>query len=83
MGILNNLTLYPLPNRTVPGQISGNYVGETLTTIRAKQGDGRVDWSPSNNDKIFGRFSHRRVRVPERQAGVSAASWKPYDGAIP
>ncbi len=56
-GILNNLTLYPLPNRTVPGQISGNYVGETLTTIRAKQGDGRVDWSPSNNDKIFGRFS--------------------------
>ena len=32
-------------------------MGETLTTIRAKQGDGRVDWSPSNNDKIFGRFS--------------------------
>src|SRR6476620_2067878 len=56
-GILNNLALYPLPNRTVPGQISGNYVGETLTTIRAKQGDARVDWSPSNNDKIFGRFS--------------------------
>jgi hypothetical protein len=55
--ILNNLTLYPLPNRTVPGQITGNYVGETLTTIRAKQGDGRVDWSPSNNDKFFGRFS--------------------------
>jgi Carboxypeptidase regulatory-like domain/TonB dependent receptor-like, beta-barrel len=55
--ILNNLALYPLPNRTVPGQISGNFVGETLTTIRAKQGDGRVDWSPSNNDKVFGRFS--------------------------
>ncbi|HSU69234.1 MAG TPA: carboxypeptidase-like regulatory domain-containing protein, partial [Tepidisphaeraceae bacterium] len=55
--ILNNLALYPLPNRTVPGQISGNYVGETLTTIDAKQGDGRVDWSPSNSDKVFGRFS--------------------------
>ena len=25
----------------------------------------------------------RRIRVPERQAGVSAASWKPHDGAIP
>ena len=55
--ILNNLTLYPLPNRTVPRQITGNYVGETLTTIRAQAGGRRVDWSPSNNDKIFGRFS--------------------------
>jgi hypothetical protein len=55
--ILNNLSLYPLPNRTVSGGISGNYVGETLTTIRAKQGDGRIDWNASPNDKIFGRFS--------------------------
>ena len=56
-GILSNTALYPLPNRTVPGSISGNYVGETLTTIRANQGDGRVDWNASPNDKIFGRFS--------------------------
>jgi hypothetical protein len=56
-GILNNLALYPLPNRVVSGGITGNFVGETLTTIRAKQGDGRVDWNASANDKIFGRFS--------------------------
>ncbi len=56
-GILNNLALYPLPNRVVSGGIQGNFVGETLTTIRAKQGDGRVDWNTSANDKIFGRFS--------------------------
>jgi hypothetical protein len=55
--ILNDLALYPLPNRTVSGGITGNYVGETLTTIRAKQGDGRVDWNASGKDKIFGRFS--------------------------
>jgi hypothetical protein len=55
--ILNNLALYPLPNRTVNGGISGNFVGETLTTIRAKQGDARLDWNASGNDKIFGRFS--------------------------
>jgi hypothetical protein len=55
--ILNNLALYPLPNRVVSGGITGNYVGPTLTTIRAKQGDGRVDWNASANDKIFGRFS--------------------------
>ena len=56
-GILNNLSLYPLPNRVVSGGITGNFVGETLTTIRAKQGDGRVDWNASAKDKIFGRFS--------------------------
>ena len=45
-----------MPNRTVTGVI-GNYVGERLETIRAHQSDVRVDWSASNNDKIFGRFS--------------------------
>ncbi len=55
-GIVNNLALYPLPNRSVTG-VTGNYVGETLTTIHANQGDGRVDWNVSPNDKIFGRVS--------------------------
>ena len=55
--ILGNTALYPLPNRTVTG-VTGNFVGETLTTIRAHQADVRVDWSASNNDKIFGRFSY-------------------------
>ena len=55
--ILSNTSLYPLPNRAVSG-VTGNYVGETLTTIDANQGDVRVDWSASNNDKIFGRFSY-------------------------
>ncbi len=55
--ILSNTSLYPLPNRTVSG-VTGNYVGETLTTIDAHQGDVRVDWSASTNDKIFGRFSY-------------------------
>jgi hypothetical protein len=55
--LLNDLTNYPLPNRTVPGGISGNFVGESLLAIRAHQGDVRIDWSASNNDKIFGRYS--------------------------
>ena len=56
-GILTNLSLYPLPNRTVPGGVTGNFVGDILQTIRANQGDVRVDWNASGNDKIFGRFS--------------------------
>jgi len=54
--ILNNTSLYPLPNRNVTG-VSGNYVGSRLETIDADQFDVRVDWSPSNKDKVFGRFS--------------------------
>ena len=55
--LLNDLTNYPLPNRNVPGGISGNYVGETQLAIRAHQGDVRLDWSASNTDKFFGRYS--------------------------
>ena len=55
--ILNDLTNYPLPNRPVPGGITGNYVGETLLAIRAHQGDVRLDWNASRDDKIFGRYS--------------------------
>ena len=55
--LLNDTANYPLPNRTVPGGVTGNYVGETLLAIRAHQGDVRVDWSASNNNKFFGRYS--------------------------
>jgi hypothetical protein len=54
--ILSNTSLYPLPNRDVSG-VSGNFVGDSLNTIRAHQGDVRVDWNASENDKIFGRVS--------------------------
>src|SRR6266446_4083757 len=54
--ILNNTALYPLPNRSVSG-VTGNYVGATETTIRAHQGDLRLDWNASPSDKFFGRFS--------------------------
>lgn len=54
--ILSNTSVYPLPNRDVSG-VTGNFVGETLTRIRAHQADLRVDWNASPNDKIFGRFS--------------------------
>jgi hypothetical protein len=57
-GILNNTALYPLPNRTVSGGITGNFVGETLTRNSANQADVRVDWNASSKDKLFGRFSY-------------------------
>jgi len=57
LAILNDTANYPLPNREVPGGISGNYVGESIFKIRAHQGDLRLDWNASANDKLFGRFS--------------------------
>jgi hypothetical protein len=54
--ILNDTANYPLPNRSVPG-VTGNFVGDTLSRIRAHQGDLRLDWNASASDKLFGRFS--------------------------
>src|SRR5499427_1450301 len=53
--ILGNTSLYPLPNRNVGGGVTGNYVGDALTTTRAHQGDVRVDWNATAKDKVFGR----------------------------
>jgi len=54
--ILGNTALYPTPNRNV-GSVSGNYVGDALTTTHAHQGDVRVDWNATAKDKVFGRVS--------------------------
>ena len=32
-------------------------MGDSLTTTRAHQGDFRLDWNASANDKLFLRFS--------------------------
>ncbi len=55
LAILNSPN-YPAPNRTVTG-VTGNYVGDSLSTTRAHQGDLRIDWSASTNDKLFLRVS--------------------------
>ncbi len=66
--LLGNTSRYPLPNRTVPG-VTGNYVGESLSTTRAHQGDLRLDWNASANDKLFLRFSIAELDVKtEKQA---------------
>ena len=69
LAILNNTSLYPLPNRNVTG-VTGNFVGETLTTITANQADGRIDWSPSNKDKVFGRFSYAEYESKNDKRGL-------------
>jgi hypothetical protein len=55
LAILNSPD-YPLPNREVTG-VANNYVGDSLGTTRTHQGDLRLDWNASANDKLFLRFS--------------------------
>jgi carboxypeptidase family protein len=55
LAILNSPN-YPAPNRTVTG-VTGNYVGDSLSTTRAHQGDLRLDWNASSKDKVFLRVS--------------------------
>ena len=57
---------YPLPNRDVTG-VTGNYVGDSLSTTRAHQGDLRLDWNASANDKLFLRFSIAELRRSRRR----------------
>ena len=64
--ILNDLKNYPLPNRSVAGGVTGNFVGETLLAIRAHQGDLRLDWNASEKDKVSTRFSFATY-VDERE----------------
>ena len=58
-----NATRHPRRHHELPAPephrhgVIGNYVGETLLKIRAHQGDLRLDWNASPNDKLFGRFS--------------------------
>jgi hypothetical protein len=56
--ILSDTANYPLPNRgPTSGLVSGNYVGSSLSETSAPQGDVRVDYNPSTNDRFFGRVS--------------------------
>jgi hypothetical protein len=56
--LLGDLGNYPLPNRAATsGLVTGNYVGSSLSETNAPQGDVRVDYNPSNNDRFFGRVS--------------------------
>ena len=56
-GFSTTPSLYPLPNRRRSGGVLNNYVGNTLRTIDADQADVRIDWSVSEKDKVFGRYS--------------------------
>jgi hypothetical protein len=59
--IITDTSIYPLP--TGSGLIN-NYLFATHTDINGDQGDARVDWSASDKDRIFGRYSQSMITNP-------------------
>jgi hypothetical protein len=50
--------VYPLPNAAsaVGSPNSNNYVGEQKSTSRDDQGDLKIDWTPTQKDRIYFRY---------------------------
>ena len=62
--VLANQRRYPLPNR---GGDTNNLVAPSADKQRAHQGDAKVDWNISTNDRMFARFSYQSYKAePER-----------------
>ena len=59
--IVSDTSAYPLP--TGPGLVN-NYLYSTHSAINGDQGDARVDWSLSDKDRIFGRYSQSMTANP-------------------
>ena len=53
------LSSYPLPNQAGTGAlgITNNYAASGLSRISNHQADAKVDWRPSDNDNVSGRWS--------------------------
>jgi hypothetical protein len=56
-----NSSVYPLP--TSPGLIH-NYLYSSHSAINGDQGDIRVDWNASDNNRILGRYSQSLIDNP-------------------
>ncbi len=51
----NLVSLLPLPN--LNQSTDNNYLGEEAQTFNTNEYDARIDWSISDKDKLFGRYS--------------------------
>jgi hypothetical protein len=56
-----NSQYYPLP--TSAG-LTNNYLFATQTHINGDQGDAKVDWTVSDKDRVFGRYSQSFIENP-------------------
>ena len=68
----NDTANYPLPNRTVPGGVTGNFVGETLLKIRGHQGDVPRRLERVDQRQVLRALLVRHLRGRPRRQAVPA-----------
>jgi hypothetical protein len=54
-------SLYPAP---INDNLLNNQINTTRSYINGDQGDIKVDWNPSDKDRVFGRYSRSQVDSP-------------------
>ncbi len=77
------IALFPQPNITVEGTTpdTNNYIRNALLTDNDDSYDGRIDWTPSSADTVFGRYnySNRSRAIPGYFGGLadgtSTSAW--------
>ena len=68
--LLDDTANYPLPNRTVPGGVTGNFVGETLLKIRGHQGDAPRRLERLGQRQVLRALLVRHLRRRARRQSV-------------
>ena len=56
-----NSTYYPQP---INGSLTNNQVNTSHTYLNGDQGDAKIDWTKSEKDHIFGRYSQSTIENP-------------------
>ncbi len=64
-----NSSFYPLPNNGLNGLVYSQRVENN-----ANQGDVKIDWTPSQKDHFFGRYSQQDVENPTIESFVFASN---------
>jgi len=60
LGIVNS-QYYPLPTNN---NLASNQIQNSAITTTADQGDARLDWSASDKDRVYGRYSQSALSFP-------------------
>jgi Carboxypeptidase regulatory-like domain/TonB dependent receptor len=78
-----NSSLYPQP---VNGSLINNSFNTTHSYTNQDQGDARLDWAPSDKDRIFGRYSQGHITNPTTNSNAllynSENVYPTYNGVL-
>ncbi|HUV91944.1 MAG TPA: TonB-dependent receptor, partial [Anaerolineales bacterium] len=68
----------PLPNSGPVGSYTANFRNQYTQSISHNEGDARIDWLPTNNNRLYGRYFYKRSNpeVLDSQLPPSIAGYR-------